>query len=237
MMTEIRKPHFIKKVISSALAPASFLSLCSLFACMPIYANDLGVYGAIFSISEPDMLDSIYSRLDSMQKNGELEKYNEAFKTRVIEHIVRPAPVAGVSDLDQTKPGFHYYNPTMIVNHDISDALGNVIAHKGDWVNPLQTMQFNEILYFIDGDNAKQMAWMKKQIAVADQVNQSIKVILVNGNIQTSAKALNERVYFDQYGKLCQTFGIKHTPTVVYQPINNGMIVPRLMVKEVSDVF
>ena len=96
-------------------------------------------------------------------------------------------------------------------------------------------MQFNEILYFIDGDNAKQIAWMKKQISIADSVNQTIKVILVNGNIQESAKNLNERVYFDQYGKLCQRFGVVHTPTVVYQPVNNGSIMPRLMVKEVSD--
>ncbi len=237
MMTQTRKNRSIQSVVLSTLAPACFVLFFCLSLLSTCYANDLGVYGAIFSISEKDMLDGITQRLDAMQKDGEMAQYNQAFKDRAIQHILRPSPVAGVSDLDHSEPTWHYFNPTIIVNHDITDSLGNVIAHQGDEVNPLKSIHFDEILYFINGDDAKQMAWMKKQIIVAEQVNQNIKVILVNGNIQTSAKNLNERVYFDQNGKLCQKFGIKHTPTVVYQPVNNHMILPRLMVKEVSDAM
>lgn len=224
------KPIQLKAVVTGFLA-------LTLFVLSPIsHANDLGVYGAIYSISEPDMLTGIYTRLNVMQKDGELDRKNQEFKKRAIAHILRPTPVAGVSNLGSAKTTWHYFNPTIKVNHDITDTLGRIVAHKGQLVNPLKMMRLNEILYVINGDDSKQIVWIKKQIKISDSINQKIKIILVNGNIKTTAKAINNRVYFDQYGKLCKTFKIKHTPTVVYEPVNDGMILPRLMVKEVHDV-
>lgn len=210
-----------------------FLALSSFNAAQ---ANDMGVYGTIYPIAEPDMLKAIYIRLNDMQKTGELDNKNQEFKRRAIAHILRPTPVKGVTDLGDANPTQHYFNPTIKVNHDIKDTLGRVIAHRGQLVNPLNIIRLNEVLYFINGDNTNQLKWIKNKINTANSTNQKIKIILVNGNIQTTSKHLNQRVYFDQYGKLCAKFKIKHTPTVVYQPVSHGIILPRLMVKEVRDV-
>lgn len=87
-------------------------------------------------------------------------------------------------------------------------------------------------MLFINGDSQKQINWAL-QIDRKDASNYTdIKIILVNGNINQSAKALKQRVYFDQSGVLCKKFGIKHTPTMVYQQIVHGKRVPRLMIEE-----
>jgi len=83
-----------------------------------------------------------------------------------------------------------------------------VIAKQGDQVNPLDRVPFSEELYFLDGDNRAQVAWVKKQIA--GQMN--FKVILVNGNIKETSDTLDEPVYFDQAGVLTTKFGFTHTP-------------------------
>jgi conjugal transfer pilus assembly protein TraW len=39
-----------------------------------------------------------------------------------------------------------------------------VFARKGDVLNPLKTVPFMQTLYFIDGDDPDQVAWMKRQV-------------------------------------------------------------------------
>ncbi len=43
----------------------------------------------------------------------------------------------------------------------------------------------------------------------------SIRVILVDGNVETTAQALSSRVWFDQGGRLVNKFGITATPTFI----------------------
>jgi hypothetical protein len=52
-----------------------------------------------------------------------------------------------------------------------------VFARKGDVLNPLKTVPFMQTLYFIDGDDPDQVAWMKRQ--VPDTLIS--KIILVKG--------------------------------------------------------
>lgn len=200
------------------------------------FGQDFGVYGALYPIAEPDMLHSIYIRLNEMKQSGELAEKNKEFSHRAVKHILRPPAVKGVTDLGNGKPTQHYFNPTIKINKDITDPSGRIIAKKGDMVNPLKIIHFNEVLYFIDADNPYQIKWMNKEIKISDQINQNIKIIMVKGNTQKTSKRLNHEIFFDQYGYLCKRFKIKHTPTVVYQPVQNGIIVPRLLVKEVKDV-
>ena len=88
------------------------------------------------------------------------------------------------------------------------DMKGNVIARKGDSVNPLDKVAYNQTLYFIDGDNADQVKWVKHQIAGQSD----FKIILVNGNIRETSETLDEQIYFDQSGVLTTKFGFDHTP-------------------------
>jgi conjugal transfer pilus assembly protein TraW len=183
-----------------------------LLACLvnlPVGAKDLGTIGNLFPIAEPDLIDFIGQRLQGMKDSGEMDKLQREAEARVKAHAVRPAPVAGLTPA-KTDRTLHY-DPTFTVRETIRDMRGNVIARAGDQVNPLDKVPFSETLYFIDGDSPAQMKWVKQQ--VSGQVN--FKVILVNGNIRDSSNALDEPVYFDQYGTLTTKFGFEHTPVRV----------------------
>ncbi|HFI7102199.1 TPA: type-F conjugative transfer system protein TraW [Escherichia coli] len=169
-------------------------------------AKDLGTWGNVFEPAEQDMLVFIQDRLKGMEQSGELDRLREEATERVKKNAVRPAPVEGLTAATtyRTFP----YDPTFTVNETITDMRGNIIARKGDQVNPLDKVTFNQVLYFIDGDNKEQVDWARQQIAGQT----GYKVILVNGNIKETSDALDERIYFDQSAILSRKFGFQHIP-------------------------
>lgn len=173
---------------------------------LPAGAKELGTIGHLFPIAEPDLLTFIGQRLQGMKDSGEMDRLQNEAEARVKAHAVRPAPVSGLTPA-KTDRSWHY-DPTFTVRETIRDMRGNVIARAGDQVNPLDKIPYSETLYFVDGDKKTQMAWVKQQLAG----QQNFKVILVSGNIHDSSMALDEPVYFDQYGTLTTKFGLEHTP-------------------------
>ncbi|QEW34529.1 type-F conjugative transfer system protein TraW (plasmid) [Erwinia billingiae] len=173
---------------------------------LPAGAKELGTIGHLFPIAEPDLLTFIGQRLQGMKDSGEMDRLQNEAEARVKAHAVRPAPVAGLTPAKTDRSW--RYDPTFTVRETIRDMRGNVIARAGDQVNPLDKIPYSETLYFVDGDNKTQMAWVKHQLAG----QQNFKVILVSGNIHDSSMALDEPVYFDQYGTLTTKFGLEHTP-------------------------
>jgi conjugal transfer pilus assembly protein TraW len=171
------------------------------------FAKDLGTWGNVFEPAEQDMLDFIQNRLKGMEQSGELDRLREEATERVKKHAVRPTPVEGLSRAVEYRS--FAFDPTFTVKETITDMKGNVIARKGDQVNPLDKVPFSQVLYFIDGDDKEQLSWTRQQIA--GQTN--VKVILVNGNIKETSDALDERIFFDQAGVLTRKFGFEHIPT------------------------
>lgn len=86
-----------------------------------------------------------------------------------------------------------------------------VFARKGEVMNPLQYVPFNQTLYFINGDDPEQVAWMKRQTPPTLES----KIILLRGSIPQAQTALDSRIYFDQNGVLCQRLGIDQVPARV----------------------
>lgn len=201
---------------------------------LSIFSENLGVYGSIYSISEPDMLTAIHDKLMAIQKSGQLREQKRNFISHSIAHIVRPDSVQGVSDLGSNPPRTRLFNPSIVLNKNITNLNGDVIASKGEKINPLKTHLFDEALIFINGDNQKQISWVLTAENKYSNRFKAIKVILVSGDINVSAKSLKQRVYFDQSGVLCKRFGITHTPTMVYQATKNDMKIPRLEIREFS---
>ncbi|EOW2411028.1 type-F conjugative transfer system protein TraW [Cronobacter dublinensis] len=183
-----------------------FMVLIMTLAAFPLTAKDLGTVGHLFEISEPDMLQFIQQRLSAMQDSGELDKLKNEAIERVKRNAVRPQPVPGLTAASENRS--FIFDPTFTVAETITDMSGRIIARKGDRVNPLDRVPYNETLFFIDGDNADQMAWIRNEIVKTTE----FKVILVNGNIRETSEALDERVYFDQAGVLTTKFGFTHTP-------------------------
>jgi conjugal transfer pilus assembly protein TraW len=209
--------------------------VAALFLSQQLFAVNLGVRGTIYSIKEPDMLTGIHARLDAMQESGELKRQKKAVIARSIAHILRPTPVSTVSDLKSgDTPRTHFFDPSIVLNKNIINSQGDLIAKEGTVINPLDHMHFHETLVFINSDNKDQMSWVKGLIAKFRSQSKRFKIILVNGNINTSTQYLKNRVYFDQTGSLCHKFSIIHTPTMVFQQMDNHLYIPRLVVQEVQ---
>lgn len=174
-----------------------------------VNAKDLGTWGDLYPIHEPDLLDTIRSRLGDMQASGELAEHQDNFKQDVIANSLRPTPVVGLAIAREDRNWV--VDPTFVLDRDIADQTGRVFAHRGQRVNPLDNVPFKQALYFIDADDKRQVAWMKMQKPDTELV----KVILVKGNIRDAADALNTRVYFDQQGALTSRFNLKAVPARV----------------------
>lgn len=176
----------------------------------PGEARDLGVMGQTWAIEEPDLLATIGNRLATMQANGGVARMQQTLVARARERVMRPAPVAGL--VRATAPRSWTYDPSIVVEHDIRDAKGNLIAARGRRVNPLDFVQMKSALVFIDGDDGAQLEWATK----AFKPNNA-KIIFTSGSPFLAMKQRQRRFYFDQRGQLTGKFGIAHLPAVVRQ--------------------
>ncbi|HFL1539362.1 TPA: type-F conjugative transfer system protein TraW [Enterobacter asburiae] len=186
--------------------PALLALLC---VCVPLKAADLGTWGDLWPVSEPDMLNVITQRLQALEASGEMGKQMEAFRDRAVRNSQRPQPVSGLRRAERYER--RLFDPSVKLAADIRDAEGQAFAREGEVINPLQYVPFNQTLYFIDGDDAEQVAWMKRQTPET----LLSKVILVRGSIPDISRQLDSRIYFDQNGVLCQRLGITEVPARV----------------------
>jgi conjugal transfer pilus assembly protein TraW len=186
-----------------------------------MFAQNLGVYGSIYPIQELDMLVGLHQKLQTMKATGELARAQHDFIRQSRQHVLRPKAIDFVTDLGDQPPQTHTFDPTIRVSRDITTPDGQLIAKAGTIINPLNTVHLQETLVFINGDNKEQLIWLKKQ-------KRKMKVILVKGNIEKATKTLQQKIYFDQAGILCQRFQITHTPTLVDEDAKK----PQLIVTE-----
>ena len=98
-----------------ALLPMSFAVL----------ADDLGVVGPTYEIVERDVLELITSKLKQMEQSGELAKYQEDYKNKVVSNIEHPRPLDGFKSTGTA--GTRYYDPSVVTEKDIVDATGKVL--------------------------------------------------------------------------------------------------------------
>jgi len=221
-LTETKEMAKLKNKLKSKYYTRSlfFFSFFVLF-CIPLlfitnncHAKNLGVWGTLFPIEEQDIREFIYQRLNEMEQNGEMVILKEKFIRNVKEHTLRPTPVTGLTVIENTKkPKTFYFDPTYILNKNIEDDKGNVIAKAGTVINPLDTIKLHGVLFFLNADDERQVSWALNNIKKYDYV----KYVLVKGNIKEAGKRLNDRIYFDQYGLMTKKLGIRHIPCIVKQ--------------------
>lgn len=167
---------------------------------------DYGVRGHIFPIIEESLLEVIMAKLQTIKHNGDLEKTQEEFKNKVQQKISRPTPVLALAKASTNRDW--YYDPSFIQKTDIKDQTGKIIVKANTSVNPLEKISWGEALIFIDGDDEKQIKWVKLRIG---------KLVLTKGNPIKLAKKLNKPVFFDQGGVLTTRFKIKAVPAIARQ--------------------
>jgi conjugal transfer pilus assembly protein TraW len=172
-------------------------------------ATDLGTWGDLWPVAEPDMLSVIEQRLQSLQQSGEMDKKMTEFKDRVVRNSQRPPAVEGITRALRYER--RWFDPSIRLDKDVSDHEGRVFARAGEVLNPLNVVPFNETLMFIDGDDAEQVAWVARQ----KPATLIARIILVKGNIPETSEKLDSRIFFDQNGALTTRFAISEVPARV----------------------
>ena len=191
----------------------SYLIATLLISLLPIaQADDLGVVGPTYDIAEPDLLEVIQSRLYQMEKTGELLKKQDEYRDRVIGAVEKPKPVPGVK-ATATKRTF-YYDPTMILDHDIRGEDGAILFARGLKVNPLDHISLREELIFFDGRDRRQVSFTQRTLR---NLKGAAKPIMVAGEPLNLMRDWKRRVFYDQGGALVKRLGIRQVPAVVTQ--------------------
>lgn len=177
-----------------------------IFLAYPCEARDLGIIGPTFEIQEKNLLKVIEERLKDLEVAGKLESHHKTLQERVRHSIVRPQPVAGFQKATSYTTRNH--DPSFVLDKDIKDHEGNLIAKKGSIYNPLDNHSFGKPLVFIDGDDLTQVTWALAQKG---------KIVLIQGTPLRLAKSYGKIFFFDQGGVLSKKFGLTHVPAKISQ--------------------
>lgn len=186
----------------------------------PLHGKDFGVQGATFKILEESMLAVIQNRLKALESSGKLEAHQKEIQGRVRHSLEHPLPVVGIQTVQSNRSWL--YDPSLVMEGDIKDHQGNIIAARGTRVNPLDSRSFGKALLLIQGENERQVAWALRQGG---------KIVLVSGKPFQLAKTHRQPFFFDQGGIVCQKFGIQAVPARISQE-GKMLLVEELAIRE-----
>ena len=181
-------------------------------------ANDLGKLGNTFKIEEEAFTLMMKRKLAEIDMEAEREKMQKI----AIDSVVNPVPVIGITGAGENRT--FYFDPTYRLDEDAVLPCGKVLHKAGTTVNPLEHMDLNRRLFFIDSREATQVEWLQEQLnnPLPEQKEPvEDRIILVGGSVFKLKEELGQKhedkVYFDQSGELTTRFGIKHSPAIASQ--------------------
>lgn len=187
-------------------------------SALEIYAVDLGKVGNTFRIEEEAFTLMMKRKLEEVDMEKERKKIEKIARDK----IENPAPVKGISAATEERT--FYFDPTYILDKDVVLPNGTILHKARTKVNPLEHMNLNRRLFFVDSRQQEQVQWLKEQLnnPVADQKELvEDRIILVGGSVFKLKEELNQKhadkVFFDQHGELITKFAIKHSPAIAYQ--------------------
>ncbi|GLW61553.1 type-F conjugative transfer system protein TraW [Hydrogenophilus thermoluteolus] len=185
------------------------LALC---CCAYAHAEDLGVIGPTYEITERDLIEVIKEKFARMEKTGELARMEEEYKRRVIEGIERPRPVPGIRPTEVART--FYIDPTYTLERNVVDEHGRIIYPAGTKINPFDYDRMSKVLLFFDGRDEKQVAFAKRFMT---ESTMPVKPILVAGEPLKLMREWKQAVFYDQGGALSRRFSITQSPAIVSQ--------------------
>lgn len=178
-------------------------------------ATDLGKRGTTFEIKEEGFVAMMIRKLKTL----DLEKENRKMEQIARRRVENPLPVIGVTPAIDNRE--FYFDPTYTLEEDAVLPCGKILYRAGTTINPLEHMDLNRRLFFVDSRDEHQVEWLKGQLVEQTLEQTQIlenKIILVGGSVLELKEELEDQeIYFDQSGELTTRFGIKASPAIVQQ--------------------
>jgi conjugal transfer pilus assembly protein TraW len=170
-------------------------------------ARDLGNFGEVFPIAEPDLLALIKGKISALIADGGMERLTTEMQDKARGYANRPK---GLDLPRATEDRSFTLDLSIRVDYDLADQNGVVFAAAGTVVNPLAWSGFDKTILFIDGDDLDQVAWA---ISQGDELDSLI--VLTQGAPLDLSKTWGRRFWFDQSGILTNRFQIARLPSRV----------------------
>lgn len=190
-----------------------FLILC--FSMTASFAAKTIVFGNIYDIAEPDILEEIKQRAEKVD-------WKSVYKKDPATWSAFASPLLPESLENKQRE----HTPIYTVEENIIDRNSNIIYPKGYEFNPLDYMMLPANIYIIGGTK-KQIAWIKTQ----DTKNSMI--ITSGGDPIAMGKELNKPVFLVN-DQLIKRLKIEVIPTMIKQT-GNKLLLTEYLIKENID--
>lgn len=195
----------------------------ALLACLapaPALARDYGMLGTVFPVEEQSILETIMTRLETMDASGEMAALKSEMQNKTRDYALRPHPVGFVTTTETYRQ--FEIDLSVRVERDLADQNGVVFARAGTIINPLDYSTFSERIVMIDGDDPDQVAFA---LSIASE--EPTKIILTSGAPLALTKEHGVLFWFDQKGVFARKFQIAHVPAVITRSY------PMMLVEEI----
>jgi conjugal transfer pilus assembly protein TraW len=200
-----------------------------------VLAKDFGKQGTTFEIKEEGFVAMMQRKL----KGVNLEEHEKKMQDLARKRVEEPTAILGITRA--TKTISHSFDPSYVLDQDVFLPCGKLLYAMGTTVNPLDHMEWNGRIVFIDGRDSSQIAWVKDNYLKANKVfddneeelvqnakyqnkdkdeqalTSDTKIILTGGKPLELESEVGHPVYFDQFGELTSRFNIAHVPAIVEQ--------------------
>lgn len=185
-----------------------FLATFITFLSLNAHGLDFGKQGNTFFIKEEGFIAMIQRKLKSV----DLAEHEQKMRDHARRVVEEPKAVAGITKA--TKTTSHSFDPSYILDQDVKLPYGKLLYAAGTSINPLDHMNWDGKLLFIDGRDKEQIDWV---VGNYFQAEGNHKIVLVAGKPFELEREVQNPVYFDQAGELTKRFNIAHVPAIVEQ--------------------
>lgn len=168
--------------------------------------------GPTYPIAEPHAIKEILAKLQEKQNKGQLEQLQRDAQQRINQAALNQAPVQGLDNV--RKSSVRHFKPVFTLPENVYDQDGRIVAVAGSSVNPLEVAPIPFKMLFFDGREASQVELARK---LAVEHGESFLPILTAGQWDVISAELNQAVYFDQKGRMSQSFQLTEVPSLVSQ--------------------
>ena len=165
-----------------------FLSLTALFlVSAPVSGRDLGRYGAVYPIVEPDALAEMKRKAARVDWGKYLNREKMARKIREY----KPKELAKLPAARRERAFLADMSYTL--DMDIPDGKGGILYPKGYTFNPLDYVNLERTLVIINGNDKRQVEWFRKSPWNKDM---NAMLLLTDGSWYTLGERLKRPVFY-----------------------------------------
>ena len=129
-----------------------------------VLAKDFGKQGTTFEIKEEGFVAMMQRKL----KGVNLAEHEQKMKDLARKRVEEPTAILGITRA--TKTISHSFDPSYVLDQDVFLPCGKLLYAMGTTVNPLDHMEWNGRIVFIDGRDSSQIAWVKDNYLKANKV-------------------------------------------------------------------